>query len=282
LKLQRNLRPSRFRQTKYGHQLDAREDMDLHLKGKTVLITGGSRGIGAAAARSFAKEGCSVRLVARDAKALESVCEEIRALYGTEASAIPLDIGDAAAIRDIASAHSDIDILVNNVGEPPPVGSSDTDGGILQDALSVEVSGSISLALQVYSSMKNRGHGVIVNTVGVAGEHPDVNSVTDSVSNAGLMAFTTSVGGKSIADNIRVVGINPGQVNTERFRQTRNAALEKQFGAAPGLSMMLAHTSPQRISQPQEIADIIVFAASDRCTSVSGSIITVGSGSRAG
>lgn len=252
--------------------------MDLNLTGKTVLITAGSRGIVEAAARSFAREGCIVRLVARDAKPLEGVCEEIRGLYRTKVSALALDFGDAAAIGDLAGSNSDIDILVNTTGESLPVSPRDTDGETMQDALPVEISGCISFTRHIYSSMKNRGRGVIVNTSGVSGERRDANSVTDPASNGGLMAFMTSVGSRSAADNIRVVGINPGQVNTERFREARNAALEKQFGATPGFSMMLAHTSPQRISQPHEIADIIVFAASERCPSLSGSIINIDGG----
>jgi len=255
--------------------------MNLNLKGKTVLITGGSSGIGAAAARVFAKEGCNIRLVAADGQALEAVCEEIRELYGTEVSAIPLDLRDADAIRDLAGMNSDIDILVNDTAdavEIPSAPLSESDEETLQDALAAKVSGYITLTRHFYGHMKYRGHGVIVNNIGVANELPDADSATRSACNAGLMAFTTTIGGKSLADNIRVVGIDPGQVNTERFRQARNAALERKFGAQPGFSMMLAHTSPHRISQPQEIADMIVFAASDRCGSLSGSIITVDGG----
>ena len=252
--------------------------MELNLEGKTVLITGASRGIGAAIANSFAREGCNLRLVGRDAKALENLCAELRELYGIDASAFSVDLRDTFNLRNLANANSDVDILVNNAGDVPNPRALDAiDEDLIEAELSLKVQGYVNLTRHFYGHMKTRRKGVIINNIGVAGELPNDSQIIASLCNAALTAFTKAIGKKSLLDKIRVVGISPGHVNTDRYKVIRNASWEKLYGIKPG-SLPVAHFSPPLVSQPQEIADIIVFAASDRCPSLSGSIITVDRG----
>src|SRR5579863_8285816 len=93
--------------------------MDLNLRGRRVVITGASKGIGAAAAEAFAEEGCDVRLVARDGAALEALAGRLSREHNVEAIAHPADLRDSAAIAALAEAAGDADILINNAGDIP-------------------------------------------------------------------------------------------------------------------------------------------------------------------
>ncbi len=196
--------------------------MDLHLRGKRVLITGASKGIGAAAAEAFAEEGCHLRLAARSGDQLKALTERLRAAHQIDATAHVVDLRNPADIAKLAKDAADIDILVNNAGDIPGGSIDKIDEATWRHAWELKVFGYINLTRAVYAQMKARGHGVIVNDIGAAGEKFDANYICGSAGNAALMAFTRALGGKSLADNIRVVGINPGRPG--RHRPPRHAA----------------------------------------------------------
>lgn len=118
--------------------------------------------------------------------------------------------------------------------------------------------------------MRERGHGVIINDIGAAGERADFDYIAGSAGNAALMAFTRALGGRSLRDGIRVVGVNPGPVETERITALMNAS----EGFRQGLSGLPAG----RIATPREIADMMAFLASDRSAYTSGVIVTIDGG----
>src|ERR1041385_8048197 len=101
--------------------------MDLHLRGKRVLITGASKGIGAAAAEAFAEEGCNLILAARSGGALEALCDRLQGRPGAPARAVPTDIRDPEQLKRLAEAGKDIDVLVNNAGDIPSGSLEDID-----------------------------------------------------------------------------------------------------------------------------------------------------------
>src|SRR4030095_495805 len=94
--------------------------MDLHLRGKRVLITGASKGIGAAAARAFAQEGCSLRHAARGAEALEQLARQLRDEWRVDVTTHAVDLRSADDIARLADSASDVDVLINNAGDVPP------------------------------------------------------------------------------------------------------------------------------------------------------------------
>jgi short-subunit dehydrogenase len=190
--------------------------MDLHLRGKRVLITGASKGIGAAAAEAFAEEGCDLHLAARSGDALNALTERLRSTHQISATAHAVDLRNPADLGKLAKDAADIDILVNNAGDIPGGSIDKIDEPTWRHAWELKVFGYINLTRAIYAQMKARGHGVIVNDIGAAGEKFDANYICGSAGNAALMAFTRALGGKSLADNIRVVGINPGPVGTDR------------------------------------------------------------------
>ncbi|AXC12191.1 3-oxoacyl-[acyl-carrier protein] reductase [Acidisarcina polymorpha] len=181
--------------------------MDLHLNGKRVLITGGSRGIGLAAAESFAEEGCHVHLAARDKSELEEAADRIRGQFGIKVVIHVVDLSLTSDVQRLANEAGEIDILINNAGDIP-VGSivnvSDT---LWRKSWDLKVFGYINLTRLIYARMKARGAGVIINDIGASGERPDFDYVVGSSANAALMALTKALGGRSLEDGVRVVGV---------------------------------------------------------------------------
>jgi NAD(P)-dependent dehydrogenase (short-subunit alcohol dehydrogenase family) len=256
--------------------------MDLHLSGKRVLITGASKGIGAAAAEAFAEEGCHLRLAARSGDQLKALTERLRSQHQIDATAHVVDLRKPEDVARLAQEAADIDILVNNAGDIPGGSLDKIDEATWRHAWDLKVFGFINLTRLIYAQMKTRGHGVIVNDIGNAGEKFDANYICGSAGNAALMAFTRALGGKSLADNIRVVGINPGPVGTDRFVTLMKTRAKHQFGDESRYKEFQQGLPLGRPAHPREIADLMAFLASDRAGYTSGVIYTVDGGISAG
>lgn len=256
--------------------------MDLHLRGKRVLITGASKGIGAAAAAVFAAEGCHLSLAARDKAALDSLAASLRAAHSVEVAVHPTDLRKPDDLAKLAASAGDIDVLVNNAGDIPGGTLDVVDEARWRQAWELKVFGFINLTRLVYAQMKTRGHGVIINDIGAAGEKFDSNYICGSAGNAALMAFTRALGGKSLKDNIRVVGINPGPVGTERYVNRMRAAAQAQLGDADRYRELETSLPLKRPAHACEIADMMAFLASDRSGYTSGVICTIDGGYSSG
>ena len=256
--------------------------MDLHLRGKRVLITGASKGIGAAAAEVFAEEGCHLHLVARSGDLLTALAERLRSNHQINVTIHTVDLRNSADITRLAEEAGDIDVLVNNAGDIPGGSLDKIDEATWRHAWDVKVFGFINLTRLVYARMKAQGHGVIINDIGAAGEKFDANYITGSAGNAALMAFTRALGGKSLADNIRVVGINPGPVGTDRHITLMKTRARNQFGDENRYRELQKGLPLGRPAHPQEIADLMAYLASDRSSYTTGVIFTVDGGIGAG
>jgi NAD(P)-dependent dehydrogenase (short-subunit alcohol dehydrogenase family) len=256
--------------------------MDLHLRGKRVLITGASKGIGAAAAEAFAEEGCDLRLAARNVEQMQALADRLRSSHQIDVAVHGVDLRKPDDLASLAAAASDIDILVNNAGDIPGGSIDKIDEPTWRHAWDLKVFGFINLTRLVYAQMKARGHGVIVNDIGAAGEKFDANYICGSAGNAALMAFTRALGGKSLKDNIRVVGINPGPVETERHVTLMKTRAKTQFGDENRFRELQQGLPLGRAAKPREIADMMTFLASDRAGYTTGVIYTVDGGHSAG
>ena len=256
--------------------------MDLHLRGKRVLITGASKGIGAAAAEAFAEEGCHLRLAARSGDALKALAERLRSKHQVGATVHAVDLRNPADIENLAKDAADIDILINNAGDIPGGSIDKIDEPTWRHAWELKVFGYINLTRAIYAQMKARGHGVIVNDIGAAGEKFDANYICGSAGNAALMAFTRALGGKSLADNIRVIGINPGPVGTDRHVTLLKTRAKSQFGDESRYKEFQKSLPLARPAHPREIGDLMAFLASDRSGYTSGVVFTVDGGITAG
>jgi NAD(P)-dependent dehydrogenase (short-subunit alcohol dehydrogenase family) len=137
--------------------------MDLHLRGKRVLITGASKGIGAAAAEAFAEEGCHLRLAARSGDALKALAERLRSAHQIDATTHVVDLRNSADLAKLAKDAADIDILVNNAGDIPGGSIDKIDEATWRHAWELKVFGYINLTRAIYAQMKSRGGGVGIN-----------------------------------------------------------------------------------------------------------------------
>lgn len=256
--------------------------MDLHLAGKRVLITGASKGIGAAAAEAFAEEGCHLLLAARSGELLNALTNRLRSAHQIDATACIVDLRKSEDVARLAKEAATIDILVNNAGDIPGGSIGTIDETTWRHAWDLKVFGYINLTRAIYAQMKARGGGVIINDIGAAGEKFDANYICGSAGNAALMAFTRALGGKSLADNIRVVGINPGPVGTERHITLLKTRARHQLGDESRYKEFQKGLPLGRPAHAREIGDLMTFLASDRSGYTSGVIFTVDGGISAG
>src|SRR6185295_12760387 len=252
--------------------------MDLNLKGKRVIITGASRGIGAAAAEVFAEEGCELHLAARTLKSFGNMGSRMLAEYGVKCTTHLVDLRKPEDLARLAESAADADILINNAGDIPGGPLDKIDEATWRHAWELKVFGYINLTRLVYAQMKARGGGVIINDIGAAGERFDFDYIAGSAGNAALMAFTRALGGKSLKDNIRVVGINPGPVETDRIISLMKTQAKARFGDEERYRELMARFPLGRAAKPREIADAMAFLASERSAYTSGVIVTIDGG----
>ncbi|HTI82789.1 MAG TPA: short-chain dehydrogenase/reductase [Acetobacteraceae bacterium] len=252
--------------------------MDLNLRGKTALITGASKGIGRASAESLAEEGANVILVSRTQADLDSVRDNIASRWNVRAEVHALDLADSRNIDRLAELHPDIDILVNNAGAIPGGNLQEVTEARWREAWDLKVFGYINMCRRFYALMAQRRRGVIINILGMAGEKVDVGYIAGSAGNAGLMAFTKTLGGAASADNLRVVGINPGAIATDRLITMMKKRAQDRFGDAERWNDLMKPLPFERAGMPEEIGSMVAFLASDKSAYTTGTIITIDGG----
>ena len=252
--------------------------MDLQLAGKKALITGGSKGIGRAAAEVLADEGCDITLVAREKATLDDAAAAIRARRQVNVRTISADLSSDAAVRRVAAEAGELDILVNNAGAIPPGDLLSIDDEKWRHAWNLKVFGYISFCRVVYGQMKARRSGVIINVIGAAGESFPTNYIAGAAGNASLMAFTRALGKGAPADGLRVVAINPGPVETDRLVMLRRAEAAQKFGDPERWRELTAGMPFGRAATPREIANAVAFLASPVSGYTTGTVLTINGG----
>ena len=255
--------------------------MDLNLKGKRVLVTGASKGIGRACAQVLAEEGCAVTIASRDAQALAAAAAEIKAKTGAEVQWKATDLSQRGAPEALAAAVGELDILVNNAGAIPGGDLQAVDEDTWRRSWDLKVFGYVNLSRAVYAQMKAKQSGVIVNVIGAAGEKLNAAYIAGSAANAGLMAFTRTLGGASPADGIRVLGVSPGPVATDRLLSLYKQMAAVKLGDAERYKELFKGMAFDRPATPEEIAWTVAFAASPRSSYTTGVVITVDGGTTA-
>ncbi|MBY0331099.1 MAG: SDR family NAD(P)-dependent oxidoreductase [Acetobacteraceae bacterium] len=254
--------------------------MDMEIRGKRVLVTGGSKGIGFHCGMAFAAEGCDVILASRDATTLEAAAGQIRGRHNVHVAIHAADLSkpdERAALHD---AHPEIDILVNNAGAIPGGTVHDISLDRWIEAWNLKVFGYIHLTQLYLPMMERRRDGVIVNIIGMAGRAPRADYICGAAGNASLIAFTAALGGKAPDSNVRVVGIAPGATMTDRIITLSKSRAKTKFGDESRWEEMLSGLPLGRAGKPEEIAELAVFCASPRGGYLSGSTLDVDAGAQ--
>lgn len=202
--------------------------------------------------------------------------EKARAVIGGDARAHSVDLRDGAALRALADACPDAEILVNNAGDIP--------GGTLESlgetawrhAWELKVFGYINLTRQIFAQMRSRGSGVIVNVIGMAGEHPSFEYICGSTANAGLAAFTKALGKGSREHGVRVLGVHPPATRTDRILAVMKGAAKAKFGDEGRYEKIALSGSFGHMIEPEQVADTVAFLASPRAGRLSGVVLNLG------
>ena len=252
--------------------------MELGLKGKVAVVTGGSEGIGAATAIRLALEGAKVAICARRREPLDKVAAEIRA-RGGEAFVQPTDMSKAADverfIKAVVDCYGRIDILVNNAGSSIRGPFLEVKDETWQQDLELKVFGAIRASRLVIPHMKKQGGGRIVNISTVAGKQPGPASAPTSVSRAAGLALTKALSKEYAADNILVNAVCIGKVRSGQHE--RRIAREKLDPAAY-YAKVSEEVPMGRVGEPGEVANVITFLVSDAASYVTGSSIHLDGG----
>jgi NAD(P)-dependent dehydrogenase (short-subunit alcohol dehydrogenase family) len=252
--------------------------MDLKLAGRTVLVTGASKGIGLGIAQWFAREGCHLRLVARSKDMLEREAADMRKSAGVDVKVFGIDLAQDSGRKKLTDACPEVDILINNAGDIPAGPLEEVDDAAWRAGWDLKVFGYVGLTRHYLAKMKAKRRGVIINIIGAAGERPIPAYVAGSMGNASLMSMTLALGAASPEHGVRVLGINPGPVLTDRVVKISRKRAKMQLGDEERYAELLKKNPFGRPATVDEIAASVVFLASDLSSYTSGTVFTIDGG----
>ncbi len=258
--------------------------MDLRLKGKTALVTGGSEGIGKAVALGLAREGVDVAICARSAETLNKAAQEIAKETGRKIYAIPADLTKDADAKNFVLKGAEllggrVDIMVNNAGSAP--------GGIIENlteadwaqALQLKFMGYVRCTRYVLPIMRKQGGGRFVNVIGNDGVKASYWEIAPGAANAAGQNLFLSLAGQYGKDNISFVSVNPGPVMTERLTRLMKTAAHDMGLSLEAMLKDMDNSIPMgRAATTEEVADAVVMLASPRLHYLTGTMFEIDGG----
>ena len=254
--------------------------MDLHLRDKHILITGGSKGIGLACAQAFLAEGARVTLVSRDPANLARARERLAAHEASRIHTHAADLREASAARaalDAAEAAlGPVNVLVNSAGAAKRTPAPELTPQAWQDALQAKYFSYIHMIDPAIQRMAQRGGGSIVNVVGNGGKVASPIHLPGGAANAALMLATAGLAAAYGPQGVRVNAINPGLTLTDRLQEGMAADARLQgITADEAMQRAVARIPLGRMAEPEEIARVVLFLASDAASYVTGICMTM-------
>ncbi|HVO39734.1 MAG TPA: SDR family oxidoreductase [Spirochaetia bacterium] len=258
--------------------------MDLELKGKRAVITGGSVGIGLAVGHALAAEGVEVALLARDKERVEREARNVARQHGVRALGISADVSRTAdidaAMSRISSEFEGVDILINNAGTGTSETIMDAPDEKWQYFWDLHVMAAVRCARAVVPLMRKRGGGVILNTASICAKQPLGYEPIYNTTKAALVMLSKCLANELIKDNIRVNAVNPGLILTPDWKKTAGI-LTKGTGTTVDryLDKIAKDNAPiGRFATPEELAHFYVFMCSPRSSYCVGSSYYVDGG----
>jgi NAD(P)-dependent dehydrogenase (short-subunit alcohol dehydrogenase family) len=253
--------------------------MDLGLKGTVVLVTGGSKGIGLACARSFAAEGARIAIASRSEANLTRAVQALER-DGFKTIAVAADLVDAqqasAMVGKVESALGPIEVLVNSAGAARRTPPAELTAEHWHAAMQAKYFTYVHAMDAVLRGMAARGRGAIVNVIGMGGKLAGPTHLPGGAANAALMLASVGLANAFAHRGIRVNAVNPGLTETERMQEGFEAEARQSGRAVAEILQQRTAAMPLgRLAQPQDIADAVVFLASKRASYVSGAVLSL-------
>lgn len=261
--------------------------METGLKGRVALAAASSQGIGLAAAEKFAAEGCKLAMCARNAATLQAAAESLRSRFGADVLAEAFDVTDAAKVRDFVAAtvarFGSVDICVTNAGGPPAKGFLACSLEEWQSAINANFLSTVYFAREVIPHMQKKQWGRIITITSVTTKQPVPDLVLSNAVRAAVVGLVKSLANEFGKDGILVNNVGPGFTATERLKglaAVRSKALgkteEEMFAG------WAADAAVKRVGLPEEVADAIVWLASERASFITGQTILADGGAYKG
>lgn len=257
--------------------------MDTGLKNRVAIVAASSQGLGRATAEALAAEGCRVALCARNTQALNQVAENIRKQYKVDTLTQTLDVTDAEAVHQFVDAvvakFGGVDICVTNAGGPPAKGFLAATIAEWHKAMELNFLSTVYFAREVIPHMQRKRWGRIITITSITTKQPVPDLVLSNAVRAGVVGLVKSLANEFGKDGILVNNVGPGYTATDRLKE-----LAKTRAAASGKSEQeifdswAADAPLKRVGQPQEVADTIVWLASERASYVTGQTVLVDGG----
>lgn len=257
--------------------------MDLGLRGRVAIVTGSSQGIGKAIAFGLSQEGGRVSLCARNERQLNETAEEIRSATGVDVCPVRADLTKEDDIRKLVTttveAFGRIDILVNNTGGPPSTTFLETSEDQWRDAVRLLLMSVVTTCLEVIPHMQERKWGRIINMTSFVAKQPVERLVLSNALRAGIFGLSKTLSNELASNGILVNAVSPGWTLTKRVEELAKAQSKATGKTYEDIVKAWESQIPlKRLAQPKEIADLVVFLASERASYITGAVIQVDGG----
>jgi 3-oxoacyl-[acyl-carrier protein] reductase len=261
--------------------------MNTGLKNRVAIVAASSKGIGRAAAFALAAEGAHLALCARSAEALDETAAQIRQQHGVEVHTEVFDVSDDARVRVFANAvhqrFGRIDVCVTNAGGPPAKPFAETTMDEWDRAWQLNLRSIVSFVHAVLPRMRERRWGRLITLTSVSVKQPVPELILSNSVRAGVLGLVRSLATQYGPDNITVNNVGPGYTATERIRDLAEANAKARGITAAENEANLAKDIPlRRLARPEEVADAIVWLASERASYITGQTILVDGGTYRG
>jgi 3-oxoacyl-[acyl-carrier protein] reductase len=257
--------------------------MDLGLKNRVALVAASSQGIGRATAEAFAAEGCRIAMCARSPQTLQAAAEKIRKQYNAEVLAEAFDVTDAAAVKSfvatVAEQFGSVDICVTNAGGPPAKGFLAASLEEWQRALELNFLSTVYFAREVIPHMQRKRWGRIVTITSITTKQPVTDLVLSNAVRAAVVGLVKSLANEFGKDGILVNNLGPGFTATDRLKELAKSRASTLGKTEQQIFESWAADAPlQRLGEPREVAETIVWLASERASYITGQTVLVDGG----
>jgi 3-oxoacyl-[acyl-carrier protein] reductase len=257
--------------------------MDLGLKNRVALVAASSQGLGLATAEAFAAEGCRIAMCSRNSRAIEAAADKLRKQHHAEVFAEAVDVTEAAAVSRfvaaVAGKFGGVDICVTNAGGPPAKGFLAASLDDWQRAIEANFLSTVYFAREVIPHMQRERWGRIITITSITTKQPVADLVLSNAVRAAVVGLVKSLANEFGKDGILVNNVGPGFTATDRLKE-----LAKARSAASGkteqeiLDAWAADSPVKRLGEPRELADTIVWLASERASYITGQTVLVDGG----